>query len=214
MNNSNTAPDIAEVEIISDKVQEELLDKYDSESATRKLTGIFAIIVKWFCIIMSCYHIYTAIFGMMESLRHRAMHLAFVLPLCFVLYPVSRKHKTNIPSVWDCFLALASMTCCGYVVVFFGDIVAHGGIPTQTDIVLGVITIVLVLLGVRRVVGWQLTTIAVVFLLYAYFGQYMPGVLAHKGFSIKRMIDHLYMLPEGVFSAKGWRWLRQSVATP
>lgn len=197
---NNNIDEIAVIETISEEVQEKILEKYDSESSTRKLTGVFGMIVKWFAIIMSCYHIYTAIFGMMESLRHRAMHLVFVLPLCFVLYPMNKKQKKTNPTVWDCILALTSMVCCGYVVLFFSDIVAHGGIPTQTDIVFGITTIILVLLAARRVVGWQIMTLAIVFLAYAYFGKYMPGVFAHKGASIKRMIDHLYMLPEGVFS--------------
>lgn len=180
--------------------QEKLIEKYDSESAVRKLTGVFAFIVKWFAIIMAVYHIYTSIFGMMESLRHRAMHLLFVLPLCFMLYPISRKKGRANPSIWDCLLALFSMGCCAYVVVFYSDIVAHGGVPTSTDVIFGIITIILVLIAVRRVVGWQLAVLAIIFLAYAYFGKHMPGIFAHKGASIRRMIDHLYMLPEGIFS--------------
>lgn len=40
---------------------------------------------------------------------------------------------------------------------------------------------------------------AIIFLLYGYFGYLMPGIFRIRGGSITRLVDHLYMIPEGIF---------------
>ena len=185
---------------ISEAEQKKLIEKYDSESAVRNLQGAAATMVKWFAIAMAVFHLYTSYFGALESLRHRAAHLLFVLPLAFTMYPASKKRKSDTPSVVDLVLAIMSLACCSYIVFNYKEIYMRGGIPNRLDIAMGVMTAVLVLEAVRRVVGIQLAIIASVFLGYAYFGPYMPGVFAHKGATLSRMVDHIYMIPEGIFS--------------
>jgi len=64
---------------------------------------------------------------------------------------------------------------------------------------MGGLTIILVLEATRRVVGSALPIVVTVFLFYTYFGQVMPGFFAHRGFSLTRIIDHLYAGTEGIF---------------
>jgi len=64
---------------------------------------------------------------------------------------------------------------------------------------MGGITILLVLEATRRAIGPELPIVVIVFLLYAYFGPYMPGYFAHRGYSLERIIEHLYMQTEGIF---------------
>ncbi|MEM7020434.1 MAG: TRAP transporter fused permease subunit, partial [Pseudomonadota bacterium] len=50
-----------------------------------------------------------------------------------------------------------------------------------------------------RAVGWAMTIIALVFIGYVFLGPYMPGILAHKGYSLERVVGQLYLTTEGIF---------------
>ena len=41
---------------------------------------------------------------------------------------------------------------------------------------------------------------AVAFIVYALAGPYMPGLLEHKGVTFTTLIEHLYLVPEGLFN--------------
>jgi TRAP transporter 4TM/12TM fusion protein len=69
---------------------------------------------------------------------------------------------------------------------------------------MGVLTIVLVLEASRRAVGWPLVIITSLFIFYGLFGPYFPGILAHRGYSFRRIVDHLYLTSEGIFGIPLW----------
>jgi TRAP-type uncharacterized transport system fused permease subunit len=62
------------------------ISKYDPELRFRKVTGVTWKLTFYMTLILSLFHIYTAGFGVLQEWRHRAFHLAFVLPLVFFLY--------------------------------------------------------------------------------------------------------------------------------
>ena len=190
-------PDSEEISLENQKA---VLEKYDQESNTRNTSGFAKQFIKWYAIAMAAFHIYTSFFGLWATIRQRSMHLLFVMPLCYLMYPARKQGMKNNPSILDWILAAASFVTCGYIVVNYNAIFLRGGLPNQMDIIMGCLCALLVLEAVRRVVGIQLVIIAVVFLCYAYFGRYMPGILRHRGASISRMVDHMYMAPEGIFS--------------
>src|SRR5690606_8887062 len=84
-------------------------------------------------------------------------------------------------------------------VVFYQDLVLRAGMPTQMDVVVGVIGVLMVLEAARRVVGWPIVTIAVLFVAYALAGPYIPGAFAHRGVTVQQLSTHLYYTTEGVF---------------
>ncbi|MDO5484243.1 MAG: C4-dicarboxylate ABC transporter permease, partial [Desulfovibrionaceae bacterium] len=63
----------------------------------------------------------------------------------------------------------------------------------------GCAAILLVLEATRRIVGLPITLVAVAFLLYAKFGNLIPGMLGHRGFSVERIVGHMYLTTEGLF---------------
>ena len=65
--------------------------KYDPEMRFRQLTGMTARLVFAMTIVLSIFHIYTAGFGVLQEWRHRAFHLAFVLPLVFFVYSMKKE---------------------------------------------------------------------------------------------------------------------------
>ena len=187
-------------EVISEEKQKELIEKFDSESAVRPLPGLIGRITAGVAIAMASFHLYTSAFGLLDTLRHRAVHLGFVLVLGYLMYPARKKHHRETPSFLDYLLVALSAVAAGYIVTQFTAILHRGGMPVMLDQVMFVLSMVLILEGVRRTVGQQLMWVALVFMAYAYLGPHMPGFLAHRGASLSRLTDHLFMIPEGIFS--------------
>ena len=181
---------------------QKLMEQYDSESRIRRPLGIVAFIISVIAISMSVFQFYTGGFGSLFGLYQRAIHLAFTLCLIFLLYPGTKNsfdlHKEKIPW-YDVFLALLSPAVCLYIVVFFKQIAIRVGTPSTLDLTMGALAIILVLETTRRVIGSALPIVVSVFLIYSYFGQIMPGFFAHRGYSVGRIIEHLYSGTEGIF---------------
>jgi len=181
---------------------QKLLEQYDSESNVRRPIGIITIIISIIAISMSIFHFYTGGFGLWLALKQRALHLAFALTLIFLLYPTTKKgigsDKSKVP-FYDLILAIFGAAVSLYLIVFYNELVLRSGLPTQVDLIVGGIAILLVLEATRRAIGPELPMVVLVFLIYSYFGPYMPGFFAHRGYSLERIIEHLYMGTEGIF---------------
>lgn len=181
---------------------QKLLEQYDTESNVRKPLGIIAIIISIIAISMSIFHFYTGGFGLWLALKQRALHLAFTLALIFLLYPTTKKgigsDKSKVP-IFDMVLAIIGAATSLYLIIFYKELVLRAGLPNRVDLIIGGITILLVLEATRRAIGPELPIVVSVFLIYSYFGPYMPGFFAHRGYSLERIIEHLYMQTEGIF---------------
>jgi TRAP transporter 4TM/12TM fusion protein len=185
---------------VSAKNAEDVAETLESGVSKRDYFGLWGKVIGTFAVCMALFHLYTAAFGMLETIRQRSAHLFFVLPLAFLIYPATKKSIRSRPSVIDILLAALSAIGAGYIVINYEAILMRGGMPTTLDVIMGIMTILLVLEGARRALGFELAILATVFLLYGYFGPYIPGMFAHRGASIARLVDHLYLIPEGVFS--------------
>ncbi len=192
--------------LITDELEkidvQKLLEQYDSESNVRKPVGSIAVIISIIAISMSVFQFYTGGFGLWLALKQRALHLAFTLALVFLLYPTTKKgigsDKDKVP-FFDIILAFIGAASCLYLIIYYEELVFRAGLPSRIDLFMGGITILLVLEATRRAIGPELPIVVIVFLLYAYFGPYMPGYFAHRGYSLERIIEHLYMQTEGIF---------------
>lgn len=179
---------------------EELMRKYDTESRFRILSGWQGKLVALIAVAMSCFHFYTSGFGLLLAQKQGAVHLAFTLALVFLLYPASSKHsKTNGIPFYDYILGAIGVASAMYLVVFFNDLVRRAGLPTQMDLIMGFLLIATLLEATRRISNPVLPCLAVIALLYCYFGRSMPGVLGHRGFNVARIVNHMYLGTEGIF---------------
>ena len=181
---------------------QKLLEQYDTESNIRRPVGSITIIISIIAISMSLFHFYTGGFGLWLALKQRALHLAFTLALIFLLYPTTKKgigsDKSKVP-LWDIVLAILGAITSLYLIIYYKELVFRAGLPSRIDLIMGGITILLVLEATRRAIGPELPIVVIVFLIYAYFGPHMPGFLAHRGYSLERIIEHLYMQTEGIY---------------
>ena len=181
---------------------QKLMEQYDSESRIRRPLGMMAILIALIAVSFSVFQFYTGGFGLLLALKQRAVHLAFTLTLIFLIYPRSSKEfekdKNKIP-FYDIIFAIIGAGTCLYLAVFYKEMVVRSGLPTTLDLIVGAMAIIFVLEATRRVIGNALPIVVSCFLIYSYFGQSMPGFFAHRGFSLTRIIDHLYAGTEGIF---------------
>lgn len=192
--------DSSTAEKIQDTVDvSEIVAKYDKESTFRVFSGWLNIFIRILCILFSLFHLYTAAVGQYPPQIQRSVHLGFVLVLVYLLYPAKATDNKHKLYWYDVLLAAAGALVCGYIVWNYDVIVLDAGPPTQLDFIFGCAAILLVLEATRRIVGLPITLVAIVFLLYAKFGNLIPGMMGHPGFTLKRIVGHMYLTTEGLF---------------
>ena len=147
------------------------------------------------CVIWALFQLYTAGIGLLQQPVQRAVHVGFALVLVFLLHPA--KHKFLRFTDW--LFILGAIAGCGYVALFYPEIIRRAGNVVNFELALGLVTIIVVLEATRRVLGWILPSLSLLFILYCWAGKYAPGFLAIRGYSPERIIQHLYLTNEGVF---------------
>lgn len=178
---------------------DELMEQYDLEtSKLRKLSGKVALFITIVAILMSAFHLFTAWHGTLLAMKQRSLHLIFAFTLGFALYPGFKKSSKDKIDIADWLLIILSVGVWGYIFFNVEAIALKGGQMSTTDMVLGVLAVLLTLEVTRRVVGPELPIVTIVFLLFAYFGRHMPGIFAHRGFNVTRIVSHMYMTTEGI----------------
>lgn len=188
---------------MSDTNNEELqkvLEKVDKESTHRNLSGFAGKVVFVICIVLSLFQILN-IFNIFRIDAHqtRAVHLAFILLLVYLLYPVSKKSNRTKISIIDLILGLFSFCCMFYIIIFYKQLVMRAGITYTADLIIGGIAILLILEAARRIIGLPMVIIAIIFILYAFFGESMPNLIAHRNVTVKQLVNHLFFTTEGIF---------------
>ena len=189
----------AKDEQIRELSAEEVLQKFDKESNKREMSGFWGYIINGICILFAAFQLYTATFGILDAHLQRAIHLAFGFLLIFLLYPTRQSWSKRKMNPIDVIFAVVSACSSMYIVVNYNELVLRAGMNTETDFIVGLIGTVMVFEAARRVVGWPMIIVAFVFLLYAFFGPYVPGIMAHRGVGLEEMFDHLFFTTEGIF---------------
>ncbi len=197
---SQSAPPL--VQSVSEEEAERITAKLDISSRLRKYSGPFGIFLMLMAAAMSLFHLYTTFFGFFDAPIQRSAFFVFVFVLGYALYPARFKGQLDIlriPPWYDLILMVVSAAVGLYIIVNFETIVENMGNPSQTDLIMGSIAVLLVLELCRRAVGPVLTVICAVFILYALFGAYIPGFLGHRGYPFTRLVSHMYLTTEGIF---------------
>ncbi|MEO7337477.1 MAG: TRAP transporter permease [Caldimonas sp.] len=174
--------------------------EFHEHGLQRTLSGGSLTFLGGAALLFSAYQLTMAAFQPVSSLVMRSLHVGFLLLLVFVLYPAMRRgtQLTRVPLI-DWGLALAGFGLAFYQWAFESDLIQRAGDPTTTDLVVGTLIIVLVFEAARRVVGFALPLVCALFLLYGLFGQYLPGVLAHRPYAYSQIVDQLAFGTEGIY---------------
>src|SRR6476659_10054902 len=113
------------------------------EGAAKRLAGWVGVAVTGIAVVMTLFHLYAA-YDIVPTQQLRYIHVAFVLLLSFLLFPVSLRFRNRI-RWWDLTPALAGIGIIIYALWGGDDFTDRATAPDQLDVVLGVIFIVLVL---------------------------------------------------------------------
>lgn len=143
------------------------------------------------------FQVYTATYGLMTALLQRSIHLSFVLMLVFLFFPAIKKSRVTL--LIDVPLILITLASGIYLYLSFEDLMYRIGEPTQWDYVFGIATILVLLEATRRTVGWVMTWLAILCLVYAFFGNFLPEPFGHSGRDIERILSQMYLSTEGIF---------------
>jgi len=178
-----------------------MIEKYDVESRFRKYlpNSIWGRIVAVVAICMSVFHLWLASIGALPEIYARSIHLSFVLVMIFLLYPARPISRKDRPSAGDILLVLGSIAITGYLIWRYFDLMSGGTMPNNIDYFFAIFACLLVLEAGRRSIGPILPSLALVFVLYAYFGMFIPGDLGHTGYSIQRILEVFYLSLDGIY---------------
>lgn len=163
-------------------------------SRTRELGRFASTVVYVVGAACSLLHLYFLLISPIDPWFFRGMHVVFLAFLCFLLYPGWEGAKNKIHPI-D--YALIAMTIIPYIymIVNFDEWIYRVGVsPTKLDTIVSCMFVVAILEMTRRTTGLALSIIAGCFILYGYFGKYLPGLFYHKGYSWPRILTYLFSL--------------------
>lgn len=136
-----------------------------------------------------------------DDTKARSIHLAFALFLAYLSFPAfARSPKHRVP-YQDWLFATLGAFFGAYYIFFYEGLVTRFGAPNMQDIIAGCLGVLLLLEACRRSLGLPLVIIAGVFLLYNYFGQFLPTdwIISHRSGSMSQIINQQWITTEGVF---------------
>lgn len=161
-------------------------------------------IISVIAVVMSIFHLYTAYAGTIGIWEQRAVHLIFILVLAFLTTSFKNElkgSKKTIGYLLDYVCIILTIVVSSYILWGLDSIQLRGGNISDTDLIIGLILIVLIVEATRRVLGKILTGIVVFFLIYMFFGNYIPNRIGHPGFSLERIIDQMFVSTGGILGA-------------
>ncbi len=169
-------------------------------TANEKFIKIIKIVIPGIAISATIFHFYSASIGFLEPREQRSIHLLFLLPLTFLLFPgFSRKGErraSQIPGVTDILLAIAATVPCIYSYMNAFRINMRLEDVTEVlpaEMILGGLMIVLVIESLRRAVSEVMTLLVVIGFGYLFFCEYLPGMLHFSNLELPEIIETMYL---------------------
>jgi TRAP transporter 4TM/12TM fusion protein len=179
----------------------------EEEGIARRPQDFTKWVIPTIGVIWSLFQLSIASWWILDTVFIRSIHLGFALLIVYLNYPAFKKTrlglkflsvKDRIPP-WDFVIAAIACFSAVYIAVDYYGVTHRAGIPITRDIVVGLILLVMLLEAARRVIGPALSIIALLFCVYAFFGPYMPDVIAFKGVSLTRFMGQITMSTEGIY---------------
>ncbi len=191
-NNEKSVKDMTPDEIFTNEAaqMDAVLKEFDKESNTRIFLGMPRSLVKYMLVAFSLYALWMNVLSSLPEQVRRASFIGIIVFMAFILYPAKKTaaDKANYVPWYDFVLGILGAGSFFYFVVNFEAIVNKAGRITPVDIAIGIIGIVILFEICRRVVGIPILVVVACFIVYAFY----------SGFSLKRIIAHLFYTTEGV----------------
>lgn len=167
----------------------EIMKKFDRESNVRDYDGIPRMIVRYLLAAFSLFLIWMNMFSIWDERIRRCLFLGIVILLVFIIYPIKKgNHKKNHIPWYDAIIGILGSGSYFYFVFNFTTIVNHATRISQTEIIIGIIGILVLAEACRRVVGLPILIVSTCFVIYAFY----------TGMSLKSVIYNLFYTTTGV----------------
>ena len=197
--NLEEVKDEAQLQKELDKKAQELLEEKEADSRMRTYIGPMSKILVVLLCIWTVFQLYFTTLGAISAINLRAFHCIFLLLFTFLLFPTYKKEKRvrKLPPVWDILLILLGTGSFGYLIMNFTRIAQTGGRVDSFEVGIAAVALLVVFEAARRASG-NLALLALIFLGYNWFGAFLPGLLGHNGFTLKRVLITQFWGTQGV----------------
>ena len=146
------------------------------------------------------FSLYTAMFGVFPDMIQRGAHISAVIGLVYVrLFGLDSVGGLSWSRIKFFGLGVIGSAVLGYQFFFYEDVVSRFGSITNYEMPIAVLAIILLLDATRRTIGWSMVGLAIFFLIYAFYGRYFPGLLAHRGYDMVRILEQVYLGADGIY---------------
>lgn len=182
--------------MITDQLNKEYSDK------KKIILSIIGLVISIVSLASAAFHLYISYSTAISVFQQRIIHV-FLLILVYYLYAIKDKvSKGNKLYILYVLLAITAIVSAVYYLngTTVQAMIAKGiGGIGDVDVVFGVILMILILDITRKAIGNALTIIAIIFIIYAFAGPFMPEMIAHKGYKIPYITSYVAWTMEGIF---------------
>jgi len=200
---------------VNEEELQRIMAKVDKESNVRQYAGVPKSVMRWLCVAFTLYMLvinnafyffplnrlgFISTLGHLPPQVHRSSFVALLLLFTFLLYPARKKDGVRVNYVpwYDLILGVAGAACFLYYAFNFQTIVGQMATFTTVDVVVAIVGITILFIACYRVVGLPLMVVVGLFIAYAYFGRFIPGMFGHPGYTVRRIFTYLFYTTEGV----------------
>ena len=152
---------------------------------------------------LGLFSLYTAFFGLYTDVVQRSVHLALAMGVLFLNYWCGKKAETanKFEKYTSVPFAILSLVIFFYTAFNYEGMAQSFGVLNSWQYFFGIAALLLMLEASRRTTGPVVPIVSLLFLAYALYGRYIPfDGLSHRGYSLSRIVSHLYVGTAGIFS--------------
>lgn len=158
-------------------------------------------VMKWgwliFALVLVTFHISLIFSGLVPNLVSRPLHLALILPWVFLFGKTGRWTLVS-----GAILSVIGMSAAIWV-AWNSDILAdqYGFLETSGQVWIGFTLLAVVIEAARRAIGWPLPLVALLALIYAFYGQHIPGEFGHAGMPLRSFLGTMTIAEGGIWGS-------------
>ncbi len=197
---------------MSDQELEDLVASTDSGARNppgfvgKMIAGIalfWAAFQLWIASPLPFHPFFSQFIPVLNDTQTRSFHLAIAIFLAFMAYPAFKNSSRTVIPIYDWILGIVGALCAGYAFYAYETLANTGaqGLPTTFQLGMAGVGMVILLEATRRALGAALAIVAMVFMVYVFFGSYdfIPDVIRWKGASYAKTMGHMWLTTEGVY---------------
>lgn len=185
------------------RMTESLYRRLMGQGERRKLPPGTAGFVLWLAMGTAVYNLW-AVFAYPEAVLHRGLNFGLFFALIFLLHTTPGGRSRERVPWWDWLLAALAAAVSLYIWANLERFVTRFPFVEPllpADVFFGLLAVVLLLEGTRRLTGPWLSLLCVCAVVYALIGRHIPGLFGHGGFSLQSIVDELFMTTDGIWGS-------------